>query len=1341
MTYEEKPTTERQTLSSPGYHALNLESDSAIDESLSKDTPSAVRPSNPATAKEPLTSILQRQPAPSHLVLTGDDRYLALAYDEQVELHLADNLSRAATESKAVARFKVGAPVRWLANQLSSQRTAVIAALANRSLVEIVIAETRSQNPQVTKPRLRTVVEDLGGGPRALVSTRQSLLVVIEEAGTAALSLLSIDPHTFRIQRRARLPLSNITSIEPLDSGRSDLLVAVDSRHGAHIIGFPTNSDDETLQVIPVDADLRATAITALNDQWLVVARKGGDLIQVSTVSTIESLGDSVAAFCRRLRELLERCGCACHQSPPPPPASPKDPADPKDPKTPAIPGGTIIDDEPCRRRKRASLGWTVVQFRTIGKYIVAIAAGGQRLAVLDQDMNLLFERFLGARGSLLTASTQGADRLLSLQRGKRRLEAFSLDEYVLGRRAVDLVAVVRPKFDPSLTKPLIFRGRQSRPASPNPHLKVCVFTITEPGQPFGDPDQTKMQAQLVPNVYDVCKAYYLENSFQTLTPEFTVFGVHLGAPRPPLVLPRSFASYFYDRYSPGGIEATMPGNWAAPPVLDGTEAMTLRTDPSFGSSKDYPVPFAALWTSRTHDTFPVQVNFTGTEAVQLQVIDKGGTTRNLNVVFGPLALSMAQGGNEATFLNTLGTHITNAIRTAESAAGAPTVVQDVKFRRIRANDDDTVFGSLQGQIRIAPGGALKGRATLTPPATVPVALTAIGFDGSGSISGVLGSATQMSNYFRQCVHAAQYDSGEGEGLNDPQLDASVDVQEDVAAQNVRVRIQLAKDKGGAGAEITLVSSSELAGLGWSTATSVPGSQSTANNSNTMRQHQDLANDVFTAAMNHIRATTTWNADTVRAQFADFDAMMIGFVGACPTSVPLTNRWSSADAADFARLRMFVRLHQATDLANPNPSDPPVTMGTDLLIGQRFNQFDPGVMTHEIGHGLGLPDLYSATGYRNDVDYIDQWCQMAGSNSNFNHFCAWAKWSVGWIVEDPGNPSLNRVIDVPMPSPSGQTTTEAWLCPVEYWDNSMRADIEAAVGTGLPVGQMMKVALGSDGGVVDLIELRAAGINFSRNLPPTPAIVVTNVLQPGTDRRWAVNGLYRRSVHLLNRARILRVVGDRFDFAAAPEFPVKGTNVQLMELRTIRGTIPIARVSVVREAAQFIDLFFQDNVPSWRSPDIWVDWAADNSDPNTPREYPEGTPTDQGETVRFPSSGFEKHFLVVRPHNAGNVRAEDVKVRWFICDPPGAGDDGRWVQRDTQTIPIIDGGTWKIAPFVWNVDASTNAHQCIRGEIIDWKIPAEVDPATGDTLALGSDDVILQNNNAQKNVFEFEAAT
>ena len=65
-------------------------------------------------------------------------------------------------------------------------------------------------------------------------------------------------------------------------------------------------------------------------------------------------------------------------------------------------------------------------------------------------------------------------------------------------------------------------------------------------------------------------------------------------------------------------------------------------------------------------------------------------------------------------------------------------------------------------------------------------------------------------------------------------------------------------------------------------------------------------------------------------------------------------------------------------------------------------------------------------------------------------------------------------------------------------------------------------------------------------------------------------------------------------------------------------------MQVVREAAEFIDLYFQDNVPSWRSPDIWVDWPGDNPDPAVPRVYPEGTPTDQGEIVRFPAPAWSR---------------------------------------------------------------------------------------------------------------------
>ena len=789
-----------------------------------------------------------------------------------------------------------------------------------------------------------------------------------------------------------------------------------------------------------------------------------------------------------------------------------------------------------------------------------------------------------------------------------------------------------------------------------------------------------------------------------------------------------------------------MPADWANPLVLDGTESFTIRSNPRIGDSREYQIPFASLWTKETYGSYPVDINFDGSETMALTVEDQEGNAHALNLSFSAFSAAHNQGDDETAFLQSLGNHATAAIRAAEAALpGNPVTIQDVIFRRIRTSDDDTQFGILQGQFRIAPpadpaDATQKGRITInTVPAPIPAGIAALGLDGTGSVDGELASDIQTRDYFRECLNAGQFDAGEGFGLNDPHFSAVVGTDEDAAAMEITVRINLTSSVGGAGATLEVISHVGLNDSGWDAATPVPGSESNSNNQNTLRDSQQLADDVFTAALDHIRATTAWNADTVRAMFEDFDVMMIGFVGAPPASVPAGQQWGTTDPADFGRLRMFRRSVIATD--RNNPEEPPVAMPTNAVIGQKFSAFLPGLMAHEIGHALSpfLPDLYSASGFRDDVLYVSSWAMMGGGNENLNHFCGWSKWVQGWIAED-ADEDLTQILEVPLPEPTGTLTVEAWLVPVEYWDDNIKDDVRTAVGGALPIVQLMKVELGSDGGIVSLIELRAPGNTYSQNLPPSPSVIVTNVLQPETDRRWAVNGLYRRSVHLINDGDELRNVGDKWDFAAGKEFPVKGTTAEIMDTQTIRGgSIPVYRVKVEREKAEYIDLYFQDNAPSWRSPDIWIDWPGDNVDPAVHRVYPEGTPTDQGETVRFPSAGVEPHFMVARVHNGGNVHAEDVKVRWFICDPPGSGDDGRWVIKDTRTIPEIGANAWETMAFTWNVDPSTSVHQCIRAEIIDWTVPAEVDPATGDTLHLASDDVILQNNAAQQNVFEFEA--
>ena len=80
---------------------------------------------------------------------------------------------------------------------------------------------------------------------------------------------------------------------------------------------------------------------------------------------------------------------------------------------------------------------------------------------------------------------------------------------------------------------------------------------------------------------------------------------------------------------------------------------------------------------------------------------------------------------------------------------------------------------------------------------------------------------------------------------------------------------------------------------------------------------------------------------------------------------------------------------------------------------------------------------------------------------------------MGWISEDM-DAAVSRVVEVPLPNPAGTMATEAWLVPVEYWDSAMRADVRSTVGGDLPIVQLMKLNLGSDGGVANFLECRYA---------------------------------------------------------------------------------------------------------------------------------------------------------------------------------------------------------------------------------------------------------------------------
>ncbi len=1184
------------------------------------------------------------------------------------------------------------------------------------------VAATRQD---VCKPRYKKLAEKLADPIHEIVVLDRKL-VLQHRRPKGGYDLHVVDRRTGLVTNIGSTELD--PDIAALTPGRHDILLGRVNGE-LRLLLFGEGGATGAVEIHEFDIP-RVTAAAVIHGTHLVVARKGGLIEKVDIRTAVPEKGarseDPLVRACRVLRTLLKRCGCGC---------SGKD-----------TPGDGTITKKPCDERHSARLSFTADKLYRVGDYVVALDRGATRMAVMGDRLNVQFERKLDRAGADVLTGQAHTQNMLVYQPRKAMVEAWGVADYVsqlAGQPPDDLAPATHAPLS-SVT----FWGQKTPLATPNPTLKVCIFPVIEPGQEYGDPDMNKLIDQISTKMFTRVDDYYLENSFGEMTIDFATFGYDVGEPRKPLVLPRSMASYWYDAYRSGGLEFVMPADWSDPVFFDGTEALQIKATPRAGAVKTYNVPFAAMWSSGSFTTFPVEIEFDGSETLELAVETQEGDSHNLVINFPAFSRSLDEGGDIDAFLTDLGTYVTDAIRDAESnVPGDPTLIQDVEFRRIPLPSDADHFGLLQGRFRIQPAApadvSQKGRLSVSGPVSLAPMLLSLGLS-SASIMGRMDSTFAVGEFIRECLYAAQVDKGEL-GTGDPAYFlTSLTTSYDAAAEELTIEMKLLDDVGGQQAQMEVVSSSGLASTGWDVAVPVPGSESSPNNSNALRDGIELADDTFTAAIEHIRATTAWNREAVEAMFAEFDVMMIAHVGAPHSGIALADQWDAEDPVDFSSKRMYKRTHHATD-KNPPADEAPVQMATENITGQRFNQFDgpeltnqSGVMAHELGHALGLPDLYSANGYRDDVLYVDSWAMMGGGNANFHHFCGWSKWALGWIADD-SDPDINRTIFVDLPEPTGVSVTEAWLVPVEYWDNAMRGDVRDEVGGDISIGQLMKINLGSDGGVTAFLELRADGAQFSQNLSPEPAVIATNGLHPESDRSWAVNGLYRRSVHLLNNGNELRAVNDKWDFAAAPEFPIKGCTAEVAEIRTIRGSIPVYRVRVERESAEYIDLHFQDHVPSYMSPDIWIDWTGDNPDPNVPRTYPVGTPTDQGETVRYPESGTEKHFVVARVHNAGNVRAETVKVRWYVCDPPGAGDDGRWVDRGTKLIAEVGPDTHEITPFEWLVDSTSNVHQCMRMEIIDWTIPEGVDPDTGDTVALASDDVKLQNNIAQQNVFDFEA--
>src|SRR5262249_54963591 len=148
-----------------------------------------------------------------------------------------------------------------------------------------------------------------------------------------------------------------------------------------------------------------------------------------------------------------------------------------------------------------------------------------------------------------------------------------------------------------------------------------------------------------------------------------------------------------------------------------------------------------------------------------------------------------------------------------------------------------------------------------------------------------------------------------------------------------------------------------------------------------------------------------------------------------------------------------------------------------------------------------------------------------------------------------------------------------------------------------------------------------------------------------------------REVQLLNPNNVLTAKGETLDLALAPGLPATGISLTIVDIKAVRDAT-VFHVKVTRTNSAFIDLYFSNSDPYYKNPDLYVDWAGDNPS-NKPEDHdtrPVGQPGDQGAPIRVPQSGTELHWLVARLWNRGSVHAEEVKLDFKICIPPGGGD-------------------------------------------------------------------------------------
>jgi Metallo-peptidase family M12B Reprolysin-like len=384
----------------------------------------------------------------------------------------------------------------------------------------------------------------------------------------------------------------------------------------------------------------------------------------------------------------------------------------------------------------------------------------------------------------------------------------------------------------------------------------------------------------------------------------------------------------------------------------------------------------------------------------------------------------------------------------------------------------------------------------------------------------------------------------------------------------------------------------------------------------------------------------------------------------------------------------------------PGPSYPEGKLQVKLSVIRITTGDSFSVFAHEIGHNLGLPDLYEEPGLPSQGDELGGWDIMADT-SDARHTTAWSKafksrdpqTGTRWmapgelaVITPPPAAALDsgRFLLAPLESPLPMSNPFAAAFPNVRLVHAIK--LEREPGRSLYVENRQASPYQSTAfGKVD----------YSRSMPGQGVIV--------TDAVDTTDGLpaQRREVVLAT------------PFADPLDTPPEQRTVAVL---TATNSIEVEVVQEVRESAgsrpvtylveyrwgqgPFFDYRIRDwTPPPWESPDIWIDTRVDNGwdeyrnsdaalNPNVL-----GNPVRNGDRSRvgWPSRVY------ARIWNDGQIARPNVQVFFEVVVPAAMGPSTGTAIGNT-TVNLPPGGS-ALARVPWTPATANEGHVCIRAMV------------------------------------------